>query len=151
MKQIDGIWRRRLESLKVSRFFRRSPTNKTGGDWIRGVTSSRFLAAAAGKPLSRSSRGQPRNIPAYLVIRDLDAIYAYLTQKEATRIVHRMSHAESGPFSDFAAASWPVAFGQGDDGLAAAIKNWSPWRRREKSPAIANIGLRHPEWEIFER
>jgi hypothetical protein len=109
------------------------------------------IAVAAGKPLSRPSRGQPRNIPVYLVTQDLAAIYEYLTQNEATRIVDRTSHAECGPFYDFARAIWPVVFGQGDDGLAAAIRNWSPWRRREKSPLIANIGLRNPEWGIFER
>jgi hypothetical protein len=109
------------------------------------------IAVAAGKPLWGPSRGQPRNIPAYLVTQDLAALYEYLTRKEATRIVNRTSHAECGPFYDFAAATWPVLFGQGDDGLAAAIRNWSPWRHREKSPVIVNIGLRHPEWGVFER
>jgi hypothetical protein len=109
------------------------------------------IAVAAGNPLSRPSRGQPRNILAYLVIRDLAAIYEHLTQKEATRIVDRTSYAECGPFYDFAAAIWPVVFGQGDHGLAAAIRNWAPWWHREKSPVIANIDLRHPEWGIFKR
>ena len=109
------------------------------------------IAVAAGKPLSKPSRGQPRNIPAYLVIQDLAAIYEYLTRLEATRRVNRTSHAESGPFYEFAAAIWPVVFREGDDGLAAAIRNWSPWRDREKSPVIANIALRHPEWGIYER
>lgn len=109
------------------------------------------IAGAAGKPLSRPRRGQPRNIPAYLVTQDLAAIYEYLTQNEATRIVDRTSHAECGPFYDFVAAIWPVVFGQGDHGLAAAIRNWAPWWHCEKSPVIANIGLRHPECGIFKR
>ena len=108
-----------------------------------------FLKAlSSAKPSSklRRGRGQPRNVVAYLVIRDIADIFEWATRQKAMR------GEEDSPFYEFAAAVWPVVFGKGDDGLPAALKNWA-WARknlRERSPCIANMDLRHPEWRLFE-
>jgi hypothetical protein len=115
----------------------------------------RFLTPLAEAALQTWKRGpgQPRNIRAYLVMKDIAAIFEWLTNIEATRQVDRISGVEAGPFWQFAAAIWPVVFGEADDGLPAAMKNWSSYRKRygERSALIANIAMRHPTWGIFER
>jgi hypothetical protein len=86
-------------------------------------------------------------------MKDIAAIFEWLTNIEATRQVDRISGVGAGPFWQFAAAIWPVVFGEADDGLPAAMKNWSSYRKRygERSALIANIAMRHPTWGIFER
>jgi hypothetical protein len=110
------------------------------------------LIAAAPAAWKRAGRGRPRNIKAYLVIKDAAAIFEWLTKMEATRQVNSSNHEETGPFWKFLTAIWPVIFGQGDDGLPAAIKKWADYREkyREGCALIANINFRHPEWRLFE-
>src|SRR5205807_1547670 len=87
------------------------------------------IATAAKRPLEKPSRGQPRNIPAYLMMMDIAAIFEYLTDTEPSRQVDRKTREEIGPFRDFAGAIWSVVFG-GGDGLSAALKNWAEARRK---------------------
>jgi len=110
------------------------------------------LIAAAPAVWKLRGRGRPRNIQAYLVIKDAAAIFEWLTKKEATRQVNSLTHEETGPFWKFLAAIWPVVFGQGDDGLPAAIKKWAEYREkyREGCALIANINFRRPTWKLFE-
>jgi hypothetical protein len=115
---------------------------------------SNFLEAlGSAKPSAklRRSRGQPRNVATYLVIRDIADIFEWATKQKAARVVREDE--EAGPFYDFAAAVWPVVFRKGDEGLPAALKNWALARKkfRELSPCIANMALRHPKWRLFER
>jgi hypothetical protein len=93
------------------------------------------IAMAAKRPLWKPGRGQPRNISAYLVMKDLAAIFEYLTRTEATRQVDRKTHDESGPFRDFAGAVWPFVF-DGDYGFSAAIKNWAAARKYREGTAV---------------
>jgi hypothetical protein len=67
----------------------------------------------------------------------------------ATRRVDRVTHQEGGDFYKFADAIWPVVFGQGDDGLSAAIKKFAAYQNREGRALMANIKMRHPEWKVF--
>jgi hypothetical protein len=110
------------------------------------------LMIAAPSLTSEPGRGRPRNIIAYLVMMDLAAIFKWLTGSEARRVVDRESGEETGPFARFAAAVWPVVFGQGDDGLGAALKNWASARNkfREESALIANIAMRQQTWRKCE-
>lgn len=110
------------------------------------------LAAATPRATSKQGRGQPRNIPAYLVMQDAAAIFEWVARMIATRAVDRIEHTETGPFWQFTAALWPVVFGKGDAGLASAMKNWARARNKydERSALIANIAFRHPTWRIFE-
>jgi hypothetical protein len=110
------------------------------------------LAEAARQTWKRSP-GRPRNIRAYLVMKDVAAIFEWLTNMKATRQVDTKSHDETGPFWQFAAAIWPVVFGEADDGLPAAMKNWASYGASygERSDLIVNIAMRQPTWGIFER
>ncbi len=121
--------------------------------WSEGCDFLRSLAEAAPKALRKPTRGRPRNLVAYLVMKDIAAIFEWLTDTDATRIVDREENNETGPFWHFSASLWPVIFGKGDDGLSAALKNWATARRQydEESPFIQNINLKHPEWGVFER
>jgi hypothetical protein len=98
----------------------------------------------------RRKRGQPPNIISYLVIKDIAAIFEWCTKSPATRRIHRVTQKEGGDFYKFSAAIWPVVFGQGDDGLLAAIKKFAKYRNREGRALMANIKMRHPEWRVFE-
>ena len=98
--------------------------------------------------------GQPRNVSAYLVMMDLAAVFEWLTGKKATRVVDRITNDETGSFWDFAAAVWPLVFGNGCHGLRAAMKNWAELTSEleEKSQLMQNIALAldQPEWGIFD-
>jgi hypothetical protein len=120
---------------------------KDEGDFLRK------LAAAKVRLIEEDKRGpgQPRNIRAYLVMKDLAAIFEWLTDRKATRGVDRTDHTETGPFFRFAQSIWPVAFGN-TRGLKAAIKNFVEARKlyQERSPFLYNIAFHHPTWGIFE-
>ena len=57
-----------------------------------------------------------------------------------------MTGKETGPFRKFLEALWPVVFGDGIRGLQAAMRRWEEARIKydDKSPLIANIGMRVP-------
>jgi hypothetical protein len=96
-------------------------------------------------------RGRPRNIMMYRVILDLAAIFEYVTETKATRLVDRDTHEECGQFHDFAAAIWPVIFRSVDDGLPAALKKWDEVKGTKYSAVIFDMDLfRHPEWRLFD-
>ena len=115
----------------------------------------RKLAAVTLTPIEEEAkrrRGQPRNIPAYLVMKDLAAIFEWLTDRKATRGVDRTDHTETGPFWRFALSVWQVTFGT-TRGLKAAMKNWAEARKlyHEHSSFLYNLTLRRPEWGIFKQ
>jgi hypothetical protein len=109
------------------------------------------LAAISPKRYWHTGRGRPRNLAAYLVLRDAAAIYEWFSGKKAARVVsHRK---ESGPFFRFASTLWPIIFEKGCAGLPAAMKNWADGRRKysERSPFIANLAMHNSSWRIFDR
>ena len=61
-------------------------------------------------------------------MKDLAAIFEWLTGRKAARGVDRTYHTETGPFFRFAQSIWPVAFGN-TRGLKAAIKNFVEARK----------------------
>jgi hypothetical protein len=83
---------------------------------------------------------RPRNIRAYLVMKDLAAIFEWLTGRKAAREVDRIDHSETGPFFRFAQSIWPVVFGN-SRGLKAAVKNFATARKlyQEHSPFLYNF------------
>jgi hypothetical protein len=95
---------------------------------------------------------RPRNICAYLIMKDIAAIFEWLTDRKATREVNRDDHKETGPFWRFAEPVWQVAFGT-TRGLKSAMKNFAEARNlyQEQSPLLYNIALRHRTWGIFDR
>jgi hypothetical protein len=99
-----------------------------------------------------SGRGQPRNITAYLILKDIAAIYEWATGSKASRRYdpYKDEDQESGPFWTFAKAIWLAIHGT-EDGLSAAMKNWASYRARfgEESALIANIAMRNPSWRLF--
>jgi hypothetical protein len=109
------------------------------------------VAARNAAGVWKRKKGQPRNTPGYLILQDLAAMFEWLTGTPATRRVDRIEGADSGPFSEFAAAVWPVVFGS-DDGLSNQTKRWAAGRSRysESSALIANLALRYPEWGLFD-
>jgi len=128
-----------------------------GGEIIRGLThlireENSFLTelAAAAPAAWKQGRGAPRNIKAYLVIKDVAAIFEWLTEMEATREVGRDSAKETGPFWQFVATIWPMVFGK-SKGLSNGMKTWASYRKKEGCALIANIAFRHPEWGLFKK
>jgi hypothetical protein len=110
------------------------------------------LAAIAPKKFWNLTRGQPRNVCAYLVLQDAAALFEWLSGIKATREVSRDDGTETGPFFHFASILWPTIFRNGVVGLPAAMKNWAELRKAygEQSGLIINMGYRHPEWGLFE-
>jgi hypothetical protein len=87
------------------------------------LNSLKGLASTKASSKLQIDVGRPRNRVAYLVIRDVADIFEWATKHKAKRVVH--DGEEAGPFYEFVAAVWPVVFGQGDDGLPSAVKNWA--------------------------
>jgi hypothetical protein len=106
---------------------------------------------AAIEPSRRKRRGRRQNVPANYVLRDAAAIFEWFGGTEATREVDRDTGKDTGPFYNFSSTLWPVLFGNGVAGLSSAMKNWAPWRHRERSALLGHIKLRHPTWGIFDR
>lgn len=116
-------------------------------------TLSDLIAAVASlQKRMKSGPGRPRNIIAYLVLRDIATIYGWVTGDKARREVHRARGTEIGAFYQFADAIWPLVFSSADDGLPAAMKNWSLARRqsREASTLLINIRMNHPSWRLLD-
>jgi len=113
---------------------------------------AKLAAIAPDKYYPQFGSKRPRNVPAYLVLRDMAAIYEWLTNRPAARGVDRTTGEESGPFFRFVSILWPVVFGEGTAGLPSAIRNWAQARKqfREPSPVLFNMAMRHPTWGIFE-
>ena len=131
----------------------------------RSLSESRFnemrdylgklsAASSTAERFLKRGRGQPRNDAASLVLMDIVAIYEWLTGRKASRQVSRINGTDTGPLWKFAAAIWPAVFGDAETGLSSAIKNWDSARKRKlegtRSPLLANIAMRHPDWGIFE-
>jgi hypothetical protein len=110
------------------------------------------LASIKPKDVWNLKAGQPRNLAAYLVLKDAAAIFEWFTGLKATREVDRDTLKDIGPFWRFASALWPVLFGKGITGLSSAFKNWAhdSVQFGERSALIANINMRHPTWGVFE-
>jgi hypothetical protein len=91
---------------------------------------------------------QRRNIPAYRVMLDIQAIFEWLTNTKATRRVERGRDI----FGNFVRSIWPVVFEKGDDGVDSALKNWAKGTKDygDASPLIANVSFRNPAWRVFE-
>lgn len=108
----------------------------------QGYEFLKMIEAASLKLLEEDARGpgQPRNIRAYLVMKDLAAIFEWLTGRKAARGVDRTDHTETGPFFRFAQSIWPVVFGNAH-GLKAAMKNFVEARKlyQEHSPFLYNV------------
>jgi hypothetical protein len=87
---------------------------RQGCEFLKNLSSG---AAAAANSLHVDC-GRPRNLAAYLVLRDIASIFQWVTGTEASRSVDRADGKEIGPFWQFASAVWPVVFGKGDDGFS---------------------------------
>jgi hypothetical protein len=66
------------------------------------------LGAIKPREFWKQKRGQPRNIAANLVLRDIAAIFEWVTGIKAARVVDRIDGAETGPFFQFASTLWPL-------------------------------------------
>jgi hypothetical protein len=93
----------------------------------------------------------------HLVLQDFAAIFEWATGLRAGRRVRTDvseddAGKEYGPFYDFARAVWPMIFGS-EKGLGNAIRTWAKLRAQhpQRSPVIANMHMRHPEWRIRDR
>lgn len=93
-------------------------------------------------------RGNPPNRIAYLVMLDFAEIYRALTGQAATRIVDPYDNHTYGkdisPFFEFMFPVWSVLFGNGEEGLPAAIKRWAEMSAKtgERSAVIENLLMR---------
>jgi len=99
--------------------------------------------------------GRPKGMISYRILLDLGAVYQFVTGEAPTRQVRGGDHPERGkdygPFWDFASAGWHAIFGNGA-GLSYAMKEFAAGQAQfhDYSPIIANLGLRHPGWGIFD-
>jgi hypothetical protein len=105
-------------------------------------------AAKSIQPGFAKAVDQRRNIPAYLLLLDMAAIFEWLTDRPAQRGSYDRPH----PFDDVVGVLWSAAFGKAN-GLEAAMKNWAKYRKKfkDKSPVIFNISHRHPDWRLLNR
>jgi hypothetical protein len=148
-----------LIALEIGRGDKSIPSSERHGHFIRKFIEERdFLnhLRAAAESLTnqlKRGRGQPRNLLAYLVLKDIAAIFEWLTGLQARREVDRKDGHDTGAFYHFCEAIWLPVFGVGLDGLPAAMKNWAVARRKynEKSALIANIAMRNPPWRVLDR
>jgi hypothetical protein len=88
--------------------------------------------------------GRPPNVVARATIVTLAELFEQATGMLASRRVTRDpddGQYDTGPFYEFAAAVWPVAFGQGDTGLSTAIRYWS---RSGRSNAVEDSQEKSP-------
>jgi hypothetical protein len=118
---------------------------------LRKLAMAATEASATWQPLSMRHNTTIR----YLILQDLTAIFEYATGEKASRKVrvdpHPDAGREYGVFWDFTSAVWRTVFGS-TRGLGYAMQSWTEARAEysEQSPVIGNIGLRHPEWRVFE-
>jgi hypothetical protein len=123
----------------------RNEQNKHRVDEWRDRTAK--IALATSKPVWKPGKGHPRKIIAQLVLQDLAALFEYLTDLPAGRLVDRRTGEESGYFLHFARAVWPVVFGNGDFGLVPQLREWAD-HGSKKSRMINAVEPRRPEWGI---
>jgi len=95
--------------------------------------------------------GQPRNFTSQMVLLDLAAIYEWATGRAAVRSVAPKSGKDVGPFWIFVASVWPLVFADGMSGLSAAMRRFGDMNSIERSPLLANMNLRYPEWGLFQK
>lgn len=118
------------------------------------ATLKKQLAELAAAQIKKNGRGHPRNLKAFRIMLDVQAIYEYLSGKPAARQVHNRNHQdfgdEYGPFWGFAKAIWCAIYGS-TDGLPAAIRNWERLIKEhgDKSPILSNIHMANPGWGVF--
>jgi hypothetical protein len=154
LDQLEGLDRWELvaqlgiaEGLTLLKAVRNEHNKQRLDEWRSLIVT---ISAAAAQPLYRPRKGQPRKIVAQLVLRDLAALFEYVTGLRATRRVDRTGEAagkETGPFLNFAKAVWPVIFGD-DLGLLSQLREWGADGSR-KSLLISAIAIRRPEWGII--
>ena len=104
------------------------------------------LAAKAIERGFTAATDQRRNLPSYLLLLDMAAIFKWLTGRPARRGSAERPH----PFDEFVGVLWSVIFDQ-TRGMQAALKNWAKYakKHRDRSPVIFNISLRHPGWRLL--
>jgi len=152
LDELDGLDRWELvarlgiaEGLGLPRVYR-NEQNKHRVDGWRSLTAT--IAAACEEPTSKPRKGQPRNIVAQLVLRDLAGLFEYVVGLRAGRVVDPRTGEESGHFLNFARAVWPVVFGAGDLGLESQLRKWADYGSNA-SLIISGIALRRPEWGVI--
>lgn len=124
----------------------RNEQNKRRVDEWRSLTAT--IAGAAAVPQSKPGKGQPRNDVAHLVLRDLAALFKYVSGLRASRVFDPLTREENGHFLNFARAVRPVVFGNGDFGLASQLREWAD-DGSKTSMLISGIALRRPEWGVI--
>lgn len=92
--------------------------------------------------LTKARPGNPRNSTADRVLLDIVDIYEAFTGDPASRKFDRIDGIETGTFYRFAETVWSVVFGNGANGLPAAIRRWEPERSINQGVLIANMKLR---------
>jgi hypothetical protein len=125
----------------------RNEQNKQRVDEWRSLTAT-IAAATAAEPTWKPGRGQPRNVIAQLVLRDLAALFEHVAGLRASRVVDPRTGEESGHFLNLARAVWPVVFGNGDFGLASQLREWAE-DGSKSSLIISAIALRRREWGVI--
>ena len=124
----------------------RNEQNKRRVDEWRSLTAT--IAGAAAAPRWKPGKGQPRNDVAQLVLRDLAALFEYVSGLRASRVVDPFTGEEGGHFLNLARAVWPVVFGNGDSGLELQLREWAA-DRSKKSMVVRNIAVRRREWGVI--
>jgi hypothetical protein len=133
------------EGLELLAVYRHEQNKYRVDEW-RSLTAT--IAATAAEPTWKPGKGQPRKDVAQLVLQDLAALFEYVADLRASRVVDRDTHEESGHFLNFARAVWPIVFGNGDFGLASQLREWAD-DGGKSSMVISGIALRRPEWRVI--
>jgi hypothetical protein len=75
-------------------------------------------------------------------MRDIAAIYGWVTDTQPTRQFDPVASKEMGPFFNFARACWIVIFGS-EDGLISAMKRWAGDKQNDADPSALVFNFQH--------
>lgn len=107
------------------------------------ILSALMIEEAANRYVAKKRKvGRPRNLQALLVMRDIAAIYGWVTDTQPTRRFDPVASKEMGPFFDFASACWVVIYGN-DGGLPSAMKRWARDKRSDADPSALVFNFQH--------
>ena len=115
------------------------------------ILSASMIEEAANRYVAKKRKvGRPQSLQSLLVMRDIAAIYGWVTDTQPTRQFDPVASEEMGPFFNFASACWIVIYGN-DDGLPSAMKPWARDKRNGADPSaivfnFQHSGLESPLW-----
>ena len=107
------------------------------------ILSASMIEEAANRYVAKKRTvGRPPNLQSLLAMRDIAAIYGWVTDTQPTRQFDVVASKETGPFFNFARACWVVIFGS-EYGLTAAMKRWGGDKQNDADTSAIVFNFQH--------